>query len=157
MSTDLGLGDALAQAQGRLAERLAAAPGLQDEGEAHRILRLVAATYGHDADKVIASFNQGGALADLVRAVLQVVPRRVGTAGAPERPETVRAHELVHALMERGLSKGKAIAQVAREEGANAETIKGRLRRREKKISGVVRLNDNPANIMNARVTQSES
>ncbi|MBE7196277.1 MAG: hypothetical protein INR70_00525 [Parafilimonas terrae] len=154
MSTEPGLGEALAQAQVRLAEQLAAAPELQGESEAHRILRLVAATYGHDADKVVASFNRGGALADLVRAVLQVVPRTVGTAGAPERPETVRAHAMVHALMQHGLPKGKAIAQVAKEEDTSVETIKGRLRRRHKKISGVITKSDNPANTMKSPGTQ---
>ncbi len=134
MSTELGLGDVLAQAQARLAEQPTETPVLRDYEEARRILRLVAETYGHDADTVIANFDEGGALADLVCAVLQICSQDTGARrpapqartrpGAPRQDETLRSYARIEVLRRSGYSLNQAVIQHTDELNAEAERTK---------------------------------
>ena len=76
MSAEKGLGDAVTEAQARVAERIATPAEPRPAADARATLRRLATLYGLKPDAVVASFDAGGPLADLVRAVLVVEARR---------------------------------------------------------------------------------
>lgn len=143
MSSDMDLAAALASAQARLTEK--PPPRLLSEPEAHGLLRALASRYGQDPDKVQASFDQGGALADLVRALLLVQPRVRGRRGLRREDHTLRSYLRVNELIRNGHSHTQAVAIHAEEEKCDPGTIKqrwNRWRKRPEVIAAIFGLTD---------------
>lgn len=131
---DKGLGSILAQGEARLAELTPDPP--VPEGEGRVTLRDIATFLGHDPEKVLRRYDDGGALADLIRTMLNIEQRQPGRSGAP-RSDEVTATFLQYLLMASdGLSKRQAIRRLASQMGVEEETIKKRIERGLKRTKG---------------------
>lgn len=133
MSGETGLAEALAAMQARAATHTATEHSAsRPESDALAVLRGVAILQGVAPGPVIEDFLRGGALAELVRAVLGSEARRVLPRGPQPRDDVLQSYFRVAALIGAGHSQGKAIAIHAEETGIDVETIKQRYRRRRK-------------------------
>ena len=131
MSGRADLGTALAAAQDRVVGKqpAPAAPPLS-EADIRAALRTLAVAQGMNTDAVIASFDAGGALADLVRAALGALPRKRPKRGAPWKREAFDTFYEVCRLMDvDGLTKEQAIAAFAAANQKNEHTVAKRYER----------------------------
>lgn len=132
--SDKGLGTILANAEARMAELKPALPVSEQQGRER--LRAVAELLGHDANKVLNRFDDDGALADLVRTMLNIEPRRGGSVGRPLSDETIATFFEYLAMAREGVSKKKAI-QLLADKGEESEgAIKQRIRRGLERTAG---------------------
>lgn len=131
MSDELGLGTALADAQAIAASRLTAlASEAKSEDEVRAVLRGLAMAHSLSPEATVASFDAGGALADLVRAVVGAPPQRKPRRGAPPKREAFDTFYEVCRLMDvDGLTKEKAIATFAAANRKNEHTVAKRYER----------------------------
>lgn len=133
MSGTEGLAEALAAAHARLHSPAVSQRGPVSEDEALVILRGVARICSHDPEAVVASFLEGGPLADLVRTVLGATtrPRRGRGPGRPRQDETLRVYLRVLELRGEGkMSWRAAYAACADEIGSDPDTVRMTVRRR---------------------------
>lgn len=123
--SDEGLGSILANAEARMAELKPAPPAAEREGR--ETLRNIATLLGHDAEAVLKSFDKGGALAALVRSMLNVEARARG------RPRELNDSWLtfisVVRLTRSGMSLEDAIAEYAATAGLSEDGARSRYER----------------------------
>jgi hypothetical protein len=100
------------------------------EVNARAALRTLALAHGLDPAAVVTSFDAGGALADLVRAVLSAPPPKRPRRGAPLRREGFDTFYEVCRLMDvEGLTKEQAVAAFAATNRLHESTVARRYER----------------------------
>lgn len=100
------------------------------EANARAALRTLALGHGLSPDAVVSSFDAGGALADLVRAVLGAQAPKRPRRGAPPKPEVFDTFYEVCRLMDvGGLTKEKAVAAFAAANCMHESTVARRYER----------------------------
>lgn len=106
-----------------------AAPPLS-EAEIRAVLLALAVAQGMNPDAVIASFDAGGALADLVRGVLGAASPKRPRRGAPPKREAFDTFYEVCRLMDvEGLTKEQAVAAFAAANRKKESTVARRYER----------------------------
>jgi pyruvate/2-oxoglutarate dehydrogenase complex dihydrolipoamide acyltransferase (E2) component len=100
------------------------------DANARAALRILALAHGLSPDAVVGSFDAGGALADLVRAVLGAQAPKKPRRGAPLKREAFDTFYEVCRLMDvEGLTKEKAIAAFASANRKKGSTVARRYER----------------------------
>lgn len=125
---DLSLGDALAAAMDRA--RIAPPREPPADAEIEALVRAAALAFGLQPEKVVADFQKGGALADLVRAAFGGTPKAKRPRGRPKKlaPSWWTYVRVVY-LMRQGLSLEKACARCAEDMNLAESGVRARYER----------------------------
>lgn len=125
---DLSLGDALAAAMDRARSEPPREPPADANIEA--LVQAAALAFGLKPDKVVADFQKGGALADLVRAAFGGAPKVKGSRGRPrdEAGSWLAFIQVVH-LVRQGHSLEEAWARCADDMNLTDSAVRSRYER----------------------------